>query len=101
MAERISSQEWHIFHALSARVDGALEAGLQVTLPSAAGHMLRGARRANPIEYNGPADACRDSFGTYREYARQREILLPNNRTCPKTVILHAIGNAGSCDQAG
>ena len=95
MAERISSQEWHIFHALSVRVDGALEARLQATLPSATGHILRGARRTDPVEYDGPADACRDRFGTYREYARQREIVLPNNRTCPQTMILHAIGNAG------
>ncbi len=95
MAERISSQEWHIFLALSARVDGALEARLQVTLPSATGHILQGARRADPVKYDGPADSCRDSFGTYREYARQREILLPHNRMCPQTTILHAVGNAG------
>ena len=33
MAKHISIQEWHIFHAFSSRVDGALEAGLQRTLP--------------------------------------------------------------------
>ena len=95
MAKRISSQEWHIFLAFSARVDGALEARLQATLPSATGHILRGARRTDPVKYDGPADSCHDSFGTYREYARQHEILLPRNRTCPQTTILHAVGNAG------
>jgi tetrahydrodipicolinate N-succinyltransferase len=40
MAERFPSKEWHIFQALSAGVNGALEAGLQTTLPSPAGHVL-------------------------------------------------------------
>jgi len=102
VAERISGQEWHILLAFSVRVDGALEARLQATLPSATGHILRGARRTNPVEYDGPADACRDHFGTYREYARQREILLPHNRPCPQTnSVIKRVNTIGQRERQG
>ena len=45
--------------------------------------------------HDEPIPSNRNSFETYREYARQREILLPHNGTCPQTTILHAVGNAG------
>ncbi len=43
MAKRVSSQEWYIFHTLSMRINGTLDASLQETLSGGARDLLQGA----------------------------------------------------------